>query len=127
VVFFGGLRASVIEDQDRKAQEERHAPGRPPSLAKPIRDWIEKLIAERFQARNPIIYAELLDLLEYHHSIAISADTLRHRINAIDSLKTVTGAPMEADGWDEARVALDIIFSSEACGRSKKQITGRRL
>jgi hypothetical protein len=91
------LGASIIEDQHRKAQEERHVPWRPPSLAQPFREWIEAVVTERFQVRNSITDTELLDLLEYHHSIAISADTLRHRINAIDSLKTVIGTPMEAE------------------------------
>jgi hypothetical protein len=67
-----------------------------------VRDWFEEIVAKRFQARNPITSIELLNLLECHDSIANSADTLRHRINAIDSLKAVIDRSIEA-----ARVDVD--------------------
>jgi hypothetical protein len=86
--------SAVFAHPSLRIKTGRHKKNGPSSLAQPISDWIEGVVAERFEARNPITYAELLDLLEYHDSIAISADTLRHGINAIDSLKTVTGTAM---------------------------------
>jgi hypothetical protein len=49
-----------------------------------------------------LTYAELLDVLQYHFSIVISADTLRHRLRNIESVKSRLGIPMEAE-----RAAVD--------------------
>jgi hypothetical protein len=74
---------------------------------------------ERFEARNPITYAELLDCLQYHHGIVISADTLRHRMSAINSVKITRGIPMEAE-----RVAVDPAVLTEWYKEQARRVEG---
>jgi hypothetical protein len=56
-----------------------------------------ELIRTRFDARNPVTYPKLVDLLQIHHQISISSDTLRHAIRNLDTVKSVIGIPMEAN------------------------------
>jgi hypothetical protein len=100
--FFGGLNASVIEQQWKKAQTSPQAPGRPHSLTPDVEKWISEVVYERYEARKPITYAELLDLLPYRHSVIISSDTLRHLVHNASTIKSIIGIPIE-----EERVQLD--------------------
>jgi hypothetical protein len=52
-------------------------------------------------------YPELLDALQYHFGVVISADTLRHRIRNIESVKSLLDIPSQAErlAVDRARLA----------------------
>jgi hypothetical protein len=100
--FLGGISVAVIKPQLAKARERRQAPGRPHILSPDIEGWIESVVRERYEAHTALSYIELPDLLQYHHSIVMSADTLRHRIRSMPSVRSVLGVPMESE-----RVAVD--------------------
>jgi hypothetical protein len=87
----------VIEQQLEKVRERRHAPGRPHILSPVIGDWIQSVVSERYETHIIISSMELLDLLQYHHSIVMSADTLRHRIRSLPSVRSILGVAMEAE------------------------------
>jgi hypothetical protein len=99
---FFGSGSAVIFAQARLANNPRRQPGRPSLLSQDLKEWLVNLVNSRFHERKPISYSELLDLLQYDHHFAISADTLRHIVKSMDSIKTVIGIPMEAE-----RVAVD--------------------
>jgi hypothetical protein len=118
-VFLGGLTAGVVTSQERKASRPTRAPDRPGSFSPEISAWIAGQVAERFQWNNPISYPELLDVLQYHFRIVISADTLRHRIRNIDSVKSLLGIPTEAE-----RVAVDCATLAEWNADLGRRIAG---
>jgi hypothetical protein len=120
-VFLGGLSPWVVQSQEQKATRPKRSPGRPGALIPEISAWIEGLVAERFQLNNPLTYAELLDVLEYHFSIVSSADTLRHRLRIIESVKSLLGSPTEAE-----RVAVDLAALAEWYADLGRRIAGMR-
>jgi hypothetical protein len=101
-VFLAGLTAAVVASQERKASRPTPAPGRSGFFSPEISAWIASQVAERFQSNNLLSNPELLDALQYHFGIVISADTLRHRIRSIKSVKSLLGIPTEAE-----RVSVD--------------------
>jgi hypothetical protein len=101
-VSLRGVTAGVVASQERKASRPTRAPDRPGFFSPEIPAWIAGQVAERFQSNDPLSYSELLDVLQYHFGIVISADTLRHRIRNIESVKSLVGIPTEAE-----RVGVD--------------------
>jgi hypothetical protein len=99
---FFGLSGGVIEGQYKLGRSPRMEPGRPKIFSNEIEQWITDLVHERFHQQKPITFAELLDTLQYQHSVVVSLDYLRHVIRRLDTVKTVVGIPMESD-----RVAVD--------------------
>jgi hypothetical protein len=97
-----GSEARVVRSLERKAIRLTRAPGRPGAFSPEISAWIEGVIAERFRSNNPVTYGEPLGVFEYHFSIVMSADTLRHRLRNIESVTSLLGIPMETE-----RVAVD--------------------
>jgi hypothetical protein len=96
-MFLGGISGAAIKQQLAKARERRQTPGRPHILSPDIESWIESLGRERDEAHIALSDMELLDLLQYHDSIVMSADTLRHRIRSMPSVRSVFGVPMESE------------------------------
>jgi hypothetical protein len=118
-VFLDGLNPEVVQSQERKAIRPPRAPSRPRAFSPEFSAWIEGPVAERFQSNNPLTYAELLDVLQYHFSIVISADTLRHRLRNIESVKPLLGIPTEAE-----RVAVDPAALAEWYADLGRRIAG---
>jgi hypothetical protein len=100
--FLGGLNAATIKTQNQLSLQAQKMSGRPPLLSDAIIKWMLDLTRSRFESRNPITDAELLDLLQTHHDVSLSADTLRHIIRNLEGVKSVIGIPMEAE-----RVSVD--------------------
>jgi hypothetical protein len=96
-MFLGGISGEAIKQQPAKARERRQAPGKSHTLSLDIECWIESVVRERYEVHTAFSSMELLDLLEYHDSIVMSADTLRHRIRSIPSVRSVLGVPMESE------------------------------
>jgi hypothetical protein len=71
-------------------------------LTPDVEKWISEVVYERYEARKPITSAELLDLLQYRHSVIISSDTLRHLVHHASTVKSIIGISIE-----EERVQLD--------------------
>ena len=91
------VSGAIIRNQIKSSKEPTRPPGRQPILSDAQKLWIAELVDSRTQQRNPVTYPELLDLLESQHRVVLSADTLRHVIRNMDSVKTITGYPMEAE------------------------------
>jgi hypothetical protein len=70
--FLGGLNAAVVEGQLKMSRPQPNESGRPRLLSPEVEEWMLELIVTRFNNRNPVTYAELLDLLQYNHNVAIS-------------------------------------------------------
>jgi hypothetical protein len=85
-VFFGGLQAATIPDQNRLSLQSPKSSDPPLHLSDAITQWMVEGISTRFEARNPITYAELVDLLQIHHQVSIASDTLRHVIRNLDTV-----------------------------------------
>jgi hypothetical protein len=96
-MFLGGISGATIKQQQAKARERRQAPGRPHILSPDMEGWIESVVRERYEASTALSDMELLDLLQYHHYIVMSADTLRHRIRSMSSVRSVVGVAKESE------------------------------
>jgi hypothetical protein len=94
---FFGVRPTIIQAQIELAKDSVSAPGSPALLSAATKEWFENPICARFEERKPIIYAEVLDALQYDHQGLFTADTLRHVIRDMESAKTIIGQLMEAD------------------------------
>jgi hypothetical protein len=94
---FFGVSPTIILKQMQSAKAPARLPGRQSILSDELKRWIARLVNSRTLERNPITYAELLDLLESQHQVVLCADTLRHAIRKMDSVKTIIGRPMEAE------------------------------
>jgi hypothetical protein len=66
-------------------------------LSAATKEWLENLIRTRFEEQKPITYVEVLDSLQYDCQVVLTADTLRHIIRHMESVKTIVGQPMEAE------------------------------
>jgi hypothetical protein len=96
-MFLGGISVAAIKQQLAKTRERRQAPGRPHILSPDVEGRIESVVRERYEAHTALSYMELLDLLQYHHSIVLSIDTLRHRVRPMPSVRSVLRVPMESE------------------------------
>jgi hypothetical protein len=117
--FFGGLKGATIEQQFRLSQQPFREPGRPPILTAEVRQWVTQLINDRFHAHQPITYAEILDLLQYHHSTVLSSESLRHIIRNMPSVKSAIGIPTEAE-----RVSVDPTAIDQWYAELERRVTG---
>jgi hypothetical protein len=94
---FFGVSPAIIQKQMQSAKTPTRLPGRHSVLSNELKLWIADLVHSRTLQRNPITDSELLDLLESQHQVVLCADTLRHVIRNMDSVKTIVGRPMEAE------------------------------
>jgi hypothetical protein len=62
-----GVRPAIIQAQVDLVKSAVGAPGRPALLSAVTKEWLENRIRTRFEERKPIIYAQVLDSLQYHH------------------------------------------------------------
>jgi hypothetical protein len=78
-------------------------PHRPSILPEAAYIFIRRLVRARTEERNPVTYAEILELIELRFEIVLSGDTLRHVIYGMANyVKPVAGRPME-----EERIQVD--------------------
>jgi hypothetical protein len=64
---FFGVRPAVIQAQIDPAKSSVGALVRRALLSASTKKWLKNLIRTRFEERKPIIYAQVLDSLQYHH------------------------------------------------------------
>jgi hypothetical protein len=62
-VFLGGLNAATISQQNELSLQSPKLSGRSSRLSDAVRQCMLELIRTRFDARNPVTYPELVDLL----------------------------------------------------------------
>jgi hypothetical protein len=126
--LFCGVSGSVIERQYKSAQEEQHEPGEHSLLSPKLQEWIMELVTSRLAEQHPIIYAELVDSLQYLHRIVLSGDCLRHSVHDIKTLKSIVETPIESERVPVSSEAIDDGFafawlSASLPGQSRKTET----
>jgi transposase len=100
--------------QVKKAEKLTRPIGRPPILSNEATEFMIKIINEGFEARQPVHYDYILDILQYKFNISILPDTLRNICQTNPNIKTVRGIPIEKEKINVDRNIIDTWYDELA-------------
>lgn len=100
VANFFGVKNSIINRslaQNRANQDDEVTVGRPGELSAEEKYAIDQFIAKRFEAKNPVLYSEIKELLAQNYDHEVTSSVIYSYIHSNDKFTTVVGNPCESE------------------------------
>jgi hypothetical protein len=95
--IFGIKHPQTIKDQNEKFGHSPLQPGRPAIFNTEVRNFIIKLVKDRYAQRKAITIPELIEEIQYAYHIDVKQDTLRHFIHRTEGVRMILGVPKEEE------------------------------
>lgn len=111
---FFGRHKTTIKEHLQKSYTVPASPGRHSVLTHEEMEEIVTFINTRYAEHNPTTYDDILDLCLYLFHKTVLPDTLRHALCRHQSVRTVTGVPMERERVEVDPADIDTFYDELA-------------